>query len=481
MQDFIIALLICSATMSVVALLYMAFAPLASRRYSEKWRYYMWLIIALGFVILFRPSPSNTVVSLEIPIPVVMPVFFVETVADMNAAASVIAATTTESIPSTTIPWWQIAFAIWLGGAIIFPGYHIVSHIRFMKTVRRWSERVEDAQTLALFEQVKAELGIKNQATLYTSPFGSPMAIGIFKFKIFLPQTDIEPSELHFILTHELIHCKRMDLLYKYLVMAVRSIHWFNPVTHLMAREIDMLCETSCDAEVVQGAAHNTRQSYSEALIGVAQHQSKLKTAFSTNFYMGRNGMKTRISTIMDTGKKRTALFVACILAMLTIGTGFVFATTHADAPSVEGRGGFYTSAGDTLLFIYHPEDAAIERFDGIHMADHSLVWETSEYEAQLIMGANRRIYNLSIIHFTHYHDGAASEDLFIKTRALDITDVLIPGEAVLIYNYAPPPFVPWSIISFYDDVGQRYFFTLFAYYYLGFGMLDITSQVRFE
>ena len=51
MQNFIITLLTCSVTMSALALLYMAITPLLAKRYSEKSRYYAWLIIVVGLIV----------------------------------------------------------------------------------------------------------------------------------------------------------------------------------------------------------------------------------------------------------------------------------------------------------------------------------------------------------------------------------------------------------------------------------------------
>jgi hypothetical protein len=62
-----ITLLICSVTMSVIALLYMAAAPFLAKRYSEPGRYYAWLIIVVGLIIPFRPEWGNAIVSVELP------------------------------------------------------------------------------------------------------------------------------------------------------------------------------------------------------------------------------------------------------------------------------------------------------------------------------------------------------------------------------------------------------------------------------
>jgi len=61
MQGFVMILLLCSITMSVVVLSYILLTPLIKQRYSEKGRYYVWLIIVIGFIIPFRPQFEDAI------------------------------------------------------------------------------------------------------------------------------------------------------------------------------------------------------------------------------------------------------------------------------------------------------------------------------------------------------------------------------------------------------------------------------------
>ena len=73
MENFVIILLICSVTMSMLALVYMAITPIVSRRYSAKSRYYAWLIIVIGLIIPFRPQFDNALVQIDMPTGVAPP------------------------------------------------------------------------------------------------------------------------------------------------------------------------------------------------------------------------------------------------------------------------------------------------------------------------------------------------------------------------------------------------------------------------
>jgi hypothetical protein len=192
------------------------------------------------------------------------------------------------------------------------------------------------------------------------------MMIGLIKPRILLPTVEMERNELRFILTHELVHYKRKDLLYKYLVLMATALHWFNPVVYLMAKSINALCETSCDAEILRSADVETRQSYGEAIIGVVQYQSKMKTALSTTFYGGKKGMKKRIASVMDTQSKKLGTVIISLVLVATLCTGFVF-TTNAMASGNQNPAGLFSgfSVGDTIS-IPVDRDAAFRMFSSV-------------------------------------------------------------------------------------------------------------------
>ena len=324
MRSFPVTLLICSVTMSVTALCYMAVTPLLAKHYSVKVRYYSWLVVVLGLIIPFRPKCSNAIVKVNMPDSTAGPVVRIGTGA---AAALPASGPHTVSAALPVVPWWQITAALWLAGMILFLACHIIKHYRFLKLVSRWSDDITDNRTLALFQRLKTQMGLSREIGLQTcESIGSPMMTGFAKPRILLPAADFTTEELRLILRHELVHYKRKDLWYKSLVLLANAIHWFNPVVYLMTQAVDCQCELSCDEEVVRGTGADTRQYYCETIIGVIRYQSKQKTALSTYSYRGKKGMKERIFSIMDMNKKKTGLSILCGVLTLTLGMSFTLA-----------------------------------------------------------------------------------------------------------------------------------------------------------
>jgi len=359
--------------MSMLALLYMASTPFLAKRYSEKGRYYAWLIIIIGLIIPFRPQWSNPIVTMDVPNSAVVPI--TQTWGDNIAIMPpIMLSENTISIATTfNITLWHGIAVVWLIGMITFVVCQIIRHYRFVKTARRWSEAITDEKTLSLFHELRTEMGIENQIGLSLCPcVGSPMMIGLVKPQILLPISGLAQDELRFIFKHEFVHYKRKDLLYKSLVLIATAIHWFNPIVHLMAREINILCETSCDAEVVRNTNEGTRQQYSETIIGVVKYRSKIQlaTALSTNFYGGKKGMRSRISSIMDMTKKRAGVFVLCCVLMLTLGTGIVVAENTP--PTWNGLTAHAYTVEETAFIVWATNGQTFQSFD------NGLTWQPS-------------------------------------------------------------------------------------------------------
>jgi beta-lactamase regulating signal transducer with metallopeptidase domain len=421
MQDFMIMLLICSVTMSALALLYMMATPLLAKYYSEKGLYYAWFVIVIGLIFPFRPQWDSAIVKVDIPIERTMNIAQIGGETPATIPMTMPIDTVALSPGAFSISWWQIGFAVWLAGMLVFLAYHIIKHYYCMKMAQRWSENITNEQVLTLFQSLKEEMGITQKIELYLcSSVGSPMMIGFIKPRIFLPTISFAQDELRFILKHELVHHKRKDLLYKYLVLVVAAIHWFNPVVYLVVKAINELCEMSCDTEVVKGADADTRQHYSETIIGVVKYRSNLQTVLSTHFYGGKKGMKNRISSIMDTSKKKAGSAIICMAIVITIGTGFAFAATANTAEAVEAVNTAYANVAANSITLMSPEttEQRAERFEVYK--EFGLTYDTISSELYF----NGELIRYFEDYFPVTSDGNAGINYFNENGTIDIHGV---------------------------------------------------------
>ncbi|UKJ44832.1 M56 family metallopeptidase [Lysinibacillus sp. 1 U-2021] len=322
MHSIMVGLFFKSVVMSFIGLLFIAVTPFLLKRYSARWLYYGWLAILVGFILPFTINISTPVVNLSesVQIPSKEPV-------PSNSSQITLVSSSVDTVTALSV--WQMVMIIWILGIVVFLAVHLVKHYRFMYMVKRWGQTITEPKTLYLLEKVKGEMNITKEIALKECSFiHSPMLVGFTKNTIWLPNNSYREEELNLILKHELVHLKRKDLWYKAFVLLISSIHWFNPLFYLFAKELDNLCEHACDDEVVKNTDIQLRKTYSQTIL----HAEKLKRGegvFTTNFLGSTQILKKRILSIMDMSKKKSGIVVMALLILLTTG-GMVVSSAFA-------------------------------------------------------------------------------------------------------------------------------------------------------
>lgn len=347
MEKYIIMIAASSLVMSCVILGLILFNKLFAHKYSAKWRYYIWLVVLLGLFIPFRPDIKLPFQPIKVSLDDTEQPAMNDLAQTNNAVNYDYSLTVTNSSANTltktaakskALQPSAIIFFGWLAGVIITLVYYLRRHKKFTVMLKRWGTDVIDSRILSALEQERAELKIRQKIQLKKCKLiTSPMLAGFIKPVILLPDTVIHEDELSLILKHELVHYKRKDLWVNLLVVLAAAVHWFNPIVHIMAAAIRNDCETSCDEVVLSNAGAEKRRIYCEAIIGFIGTKKAVKPTLSTNFYGGKNTMKKRIISIMDTGNKKAGIAILCAFLVLstTFLSGFIFSAsgTPTDTP----------------------------------------------------------------------------------------------------------------------------------------------------
>lgn len=312
-----------SLMMSGLALAYWGITAGPGRRYAAKWLYLVGVIVLVGFLVPARPVLTLRAAD--------MPAFLQAAARD---AAPAMATGGTATAPATATEGfpWRAAFALWALGAALVLAYHMVSHRRFARAVKRWRTEVTDERTLAQFQAAKASLGLQNHHIgLARCPLiRSPMLLRLDRPTVLLPQGEGPSYDLCLILQHELVHYKRRDLLCRWAMLLCMAIHWFNPVIYRLIRLVTAQCELSCDERVVAGRDMESRHRYALSILGVAANHARDCTLLTTYFYGGKDIMKKRIHSVYEPSKTRAgALLLVCALLL----TGLA-GTSIAAAPA---------------------------------------------------------------------------------------------------------------------------------------------------
>jgi beta-lactamase regulating signal transducer with metallopeptidase domain len=209
----------------------------------------------------------------------------------------------------------------------------IVRYRIYTKHILSGAKELIDTQTLEVYADVCANLGIKNPLpVLLCKHADTPMLIGIFKPRIVLPHCCLKPNHLQMIFCHELTHYKRNDILFKWLVQIIVCMHWFNPVSYIILWEIAKNCELSCDEAVLSRLSSNEKILYGDAIVAQISAKVYKKTAFSAA--MSRDGKVIKERLVFIKQYSRTPVIFAKLASFVlsaAVITGAFFAGVYAE------------------------------------------------------------------------------------------------------------------------------------------------------
>lgn len=207
---------------------------------------------------------------------------------------------------------------VWLFGAFLCLGWYALGYARFSRAVRKDLLPPSDSDK-QVFSRLAGDLPPLTLGRC--TGLESPMLIGLFRPMLVLPDREYSEEMLRNILLHELTHYKRRDILYKWFAVIVFSLHWFNPFTRLIRRELDRACEISCDDRLLRRMNTAGKQNYGDTLLAMAVGQALPARIVATTFSTEKRNLRERLEHIM-TYKKKGPAVLAIVLAMLLLLCG---------------------------------------------------------------------------------------------------------------------------------------------------------------
>jgi len=129
------------------------------------------------------------------------------------------------------------------------------------------------AELHALFEDLCREAKIRRCRVSLVADLPSPATAGWWRPRVLLPAEvvpQLSPTELTYVLRHELTHVRRRDYLWDLLASFACRLVFFHPAAWLAYRRLRWERELSCDQEVVQGS-QEVRLQYAECLAKFAR------------------------------------------------------------------------------------------------------------------------------------------------------------------------------------------------------------------
>ena len=344
MNEFMKILLSLSVSGALLLLLILGLKPLYKNKFSKRWQYYIWIVVALRFLLPFTPDTTivgslfekfdTAAITNEIPTSPNVPV-----PADTGNSKAEPTQTNREiTTAAMREPFnkYVCLFFIWSALALVLFVRKVTVYQGFIQYIKAGNKEVSDIKILNLLSDCEEKLNIKTRVELSrNSLIASPMMIGFFRPRIILPVGELEDKELSYIFVHELIHYKQRDMFYKWLIQIVVCAHWFNPFVYLLEREVNKSCELSCDEIVLSVLDDSAKREYGDTLIFFFKSNNLYKSSLaSVTLTEGAEQLKERLGAIMKFRKKSKV--VIAITAIFTVAVCVCFFVTGAyAAPSV--------------------------------------------------------------------------------------------------------------------------------------------------
>ena len=262
----------------------------------------------------------------------------------------------------------SILSVIWLAGLLLCFGFFAVSYIKCYREFR-FSLPVENDILEAWKEKhpLKRSLSIRQTETI-----AAPLSYGVIRPVILMPKNTEWKNiyQLRYVLEHEYVHIRRLDMLTKLIMIAAVCIHWFNPLVWVMYILFNRDLELSCDETVVRRFGMDIKSVYATALISMEEKKSGL-TPLCNSF--SKNAIEERIRAIMKI--KKTSKFAVMISAVLVICVTGGFATS---ASSLEKNTETAQENGETTVAL---NEVNIREDESLSSSD--VEWWTAEEYAK--------------------------------------------------------------------------------------------------
>jgi beta-lactamase regulating signal transducer with metallopeptidase domain len=230
---------------------------------------------------------------------------------------------------------------IWALGVMLVLARLLIGLARVNAIVQA-AEPVTEPEWNALMTRIARRLGVYRRVGLRMGPAGAvPITCGILSPVVILP-VDAEywdDERRALVLTHELAHVRRLDVLTHLIGQCAVALFWFHPLAWIASARMRLERERACDDLVLGAGARPSR--YAGDLLDLVQTlQSASAPAVAALAMARRTEIEGRLLSILDAAVRRGPLSARRIAASLTaVGLGVItIAAVHPrpeDPPAV--------------------------------------------------------------------------------------------------------------------------------------------------
>ena len=243
-----------------------------------------------------------------------------------------------------TVHWTGVAMGAYYA-AVLLSIVLVLARCRGSRRRLLRRSRPADEDDRTALEEARRRVDCKREAALYRCPgLRAPVQMGIWHPVILLPETLPEGSR-EAALDHELTHLKRGDVGYLAFLTLARCFHWFNPLVWLMVRAARRDMELCCDWDLLRGRDEEARRAYGRAILEQMTARERGTSGLSTGFSGGRREVFARFRAMMDPSPRKKGGAVLALAAAAIVLSGSLVSCQTSGPPQQE--------AGDSTRLFY--------------------------------------------------------------------------------------------------------------------------------
>lgn len=283
--------------------------------------------------------------------------------------------------------------AFWLAGAVLLLMAVMVICYRSLRELRTALPLRGDHPVIEAWLE-KHPLRRKLSILTYDR-IDTPLTYGIWRPKIILPKSldTGNESAMEYILTHEYMHIRHFDAIWKMAAVAALCLHWFNPLVWLMYFYLNREIEMVCDARVINHLGAKHKADYALCLLSVAEQKGRY-----TPLYQGfsKNATRERIVSIMKL--KKVTIVTAAISLILVLGAVSAFAEqSSGEESSISSESAVEMNAaesGDDAGVQSAASSASSEQGEAITDFNYDALKDYTAYGLKYDKAKDRYLYN---------------------------------------------------------------------------------------
>lgn len=210
--------------------------------------------------------------------------------------------TSTRIVSEVKTSTWPVIEMIYLIGLFLVFIRHITKYYGFKKLIK--------------FATLNRSYGLK-YPVYDCEGLNVPIVKGIISPKIYIP---LNMSKMHapYVLSHELDHIKKKDLLVKYMALVICWIHWYNPLVWLAFNHLEKHIEMSCDEAVTKNQSLDFKKGYMTSMIEMSLEKKNHHYGLAFKTY----DVKDRLQNMMCgklMSKQWQSLFNTLMLLLISV------------------------------------------------------------------------------------------------------------------------------------------------------------------